>query len=103
MKTLLTLLFSIVAMLFITSCGSGQATPVTPVTKSDTVKFRGLNIKTHIPMAIYAKRHEDVYKVGDTVWVYTTSGNIQTNAAVWNTNTNDNITFSVFVIQSKYN
>lgn len=72
MKTLFTLLSIIVAMIVITSCGSGQATEVKPNPADSVIVVRAQNMIDNTIAPVYVlKKDYVVLKADDLVWVNT--------------------------------
>lgn len=70
MKTLFSLLSIIVAMIALTSCGSGQATEVKPNPADSIIVIRAQSMIDNTIAPIYVlKKNYPVLKADDLVWV----------------------------------
>lgn len=73
---MLVIVILLVALGLFSSCSqSGKAREVEP--KEQMVILRGKSLKSGVISPLLVAESKDIYKVGDTVWVHTTSGIIK--------------------------
>lgn len=65
--------------------------------QSDTAILRGRCLSSGIISPIYTTVKDNVYKVGDTVWVYTSSNKISNST--WDIDTGEKGAFKAFIIE----